>query len=74
MTTIEAVYRNGVFEPLGPVPLSEGSKVRINVDPRSAELLAWLDRARELREELFRKYGEFPDSTLSIAEDRRRGV
>lgn len=31
MTTIDAVYENGVLRPLGPVPLAEGQTVRVTV-------------------------------------------
>ena len=30
LETIEAIYENGIFKPLGPVDLPEGSHVRVN--------------------------------------------
>lgn len=30
LETIEAIYENGIFKPLGPVDLPEGSHVQIN--------------------------------------------
>jgi predicted DNA-binding antitoxin AbrB/MazE fold protein len=43
MATITAIYENGVFRPLGPVDLPEGSTVRVEPEPlRSPE-----DMARE---------------------------
>lgn len=31
--TIEAIYENGVFKPLGPVPLPERSRIRLMLSP-----------------------------------------
>ena len=31
MTTIEAVYQNGVFKPIGEVKLSENQRVRLTI-------------------------------------------
>lgn len=73
MTAIEAVYLNGVFKPLGDVKLLDNSRVRLQVQPiPNAELLKWWQEVSELREQLFKKYGYFPDSALDVAEDRRR--
>lgn len=33
MTTIPAVYENGVFRPTGPVPLAEGTSVQLTAVP-----------------------------------------
>lgn len=73
MAQVEAVFQNGVFKPLADVPLAENQKVRLEfepVDPIDVE--AWMATAAALREELFQKHGLFPDSTIDIAEDRRR--
>lgn len=54
MATITAIYENGVFRPLGPVELPEGSTVRIEplAAPPSAtrtpEEEAHLDRIYEI--------------------------
>jgi len=37
MTTIQAIYENGVFRPLGPVDLPEGSAVQVVVEPAASE-------------------------------------
>lgn len=57
MATITAIYENGVFRPLSPVDLPEGSTVRIepvaaptapNSAPRTPEEEAHLDRVYEI--------------------------
>jgi predicted DNA-binding antitoxin AbrB/MazE fold protein len=35
--TIEAIYENGTFKPLGPVDLPEGTRVRLDVEPSTAD-------------------------------------
>ena len=73
MRQIEAIYRHGVFEPLEPVDLKEEQRVRLTIDAEEEELLdVWLERARRLREEIFKRQGYLPDSAREIAEDRRR--
>lgn len=45
MSTITAIYENGVFRPTEPVDLPEGCKVRIVPEPeRTPEIEAHLDR------------------------------
>jgi len=73
MTTIEAVYADGVFKPLGEVKLPEHVRVRLQIEILVEEdVPEWLCSARALRQQLFEKYGYFPDSAIDIAEDRRR--
>ena len=72
MSVIHAVYRKGVFEPSNPVKLDEGAKVTIHIESGMDDVITWLDRATALRGELRSKYGDLPDSAVSIAEDRRR--
>ncbi len=73
MSQIEAIYRHGVFEPLGPVDLKEEQRVRLRIEPASLETVAaWLQRVRERREQIFKLQGYLPDSTRDIAEDRMR--
>jgi len=36
--TIEAIYENGVFKPLGPVELRDGAHVRLKVELTAAEV------------------------------------
>jgi predicted DNA-binding antitoxin AbrB/MazE fold protein len=33
--TIEAVFENGVFKPVGPVPLKEHERVQLTIVPRA---------------------------------------
>ena len=73
MSQIEAIYRHGVFEPLEPVDLKEEQRVRLSIEPTDKEAaVAWLERVAKRREEIFQRQGYLPDSTLDIAEDRRR--
>ena len=75
MTRIEAVFQNGVFKPLGEVPYRENQRVRLDVetiDPHS--MRDWLERTEALQRKMRDEGLIFPDSTLEIAEDRRRDV
>jgi predicted DNA-binding antitoxin AbrB/MazE fold protein len=36
--TIEAIYENGLFKPVGPVALPEGTRVHIKVEASAAEV------------------------------------
>ena len=75
MSPIDAIFRNGVFEPLSPVDLKEEQRVRLNVEPTGKEAIdAWLERVRALHEQILRRRGgePLPDSTPGIAEDRLR--
>jgi len=72
MTTIEAIYENGVFRPLGEVGLPENQRVKLDVQPINSDAVAWFAEMRRAREEIAAKYGPFPDTTAMIAEDRRR--
>jgi predicted DNA-binding antitoxin AbrB/MazE fold protein len=73
MSQIEAVFRHGVFEPLGPVDLKEEQRVRLSIEPTDTETLeAWRECARELRDAIYKRRGFLPDSTPGIAEDRMR--
>lgn len=74
-TTIEAVFSGGTFHPLGEVGLPENARVRLTVQPVQSipsAVAEWLARAAALREELFQKYGYYPDSAELVAADRRR--
>ncbi len=74
MSSIEAIYRHGVFEPLEPVNnLEEEQRVRLSIDRTEKEAIeTWLQRARELQAAIFKRQGFLPDSTPGIAEDRLR--
>ena len=75
MTTVEAIYQNGVFKPVGTVALPENQRVQLEVRPIPAdETHAWLEQLRQTRDRLAARYGTFPDSTPDIAEDRMRDV
>jgi predicted DNA-binding antitoxin AbrB/MazE fold protein len=76
MTQIDAIYQNGVFKPLQDVGLTENQRVRLSVEPAEVGDVpawrAWLARVEERHQRIIAERGYFPDSTLDIAEDRRR--
>ncbi len=73
MTPIEAVFRNGVFEPLGAVDLREDQRVWLSIEPEAEETpQAWLDRVRALQAAVVAQKGFLPDSSTEIAADRAR--
>ena len=73
MTHVDAIYQNGVFKPLQEVGLPENQRVRLSVQPVEAgDVRAWLAGVQELQRHIIAQRGYFPDSTLDIAEDRRR--
>jgi len=72
-TTVDAIYRRGVFEPLQPVHLAEEQRVRLNIAPRAAESpQEWLARVQQRQAEFLRHNGPLPDSAPEIAADRLR--
>lgn len=74
MTTVEAIYQNGVFRPLERLELPEDTRLQISFErnQKKQHMLEWLKDADAFREQLRQKYGTFPDSAEMIAEDRRR--
>ena len=73
MTSVEAVFVGGVFRPVEQVQLPENQRVRLSILPLGAEeTQTWWQRVQLRRQRLLQEHGEFPDSTLDIAEDRRR--
>jgi len=73
MTTLEAIYENGVFKPIQPVSLPDKQRVQIDVHPIemfNADL--WLARVRSRQQEIVARVGVLPDSALDVAADRRR--
>ncbi len=73
MNQIEAIYRHGVFEPLAPVDLPEDQRVTLQIERAAKETpQEWLERVSKRQAEIFQREGFLSDSTLEIAEDRRR--
>ena len=73
MTQVDAIYQNGVFKPLQEVGLPENQRVRLSVQPvEVGDVRVWFARVQERRHRIVAERGCFPDSTLDIAEDRRR--
>ncbi|HVS73515.1 MAG TPA: antitoxin family protein [Phycisphaerae bacterium] len=73
MTQVEAVYRGGKFEPLGPVDLQEEQRVTLRIEPGLKEQMdAWLKDVRAIQAQIVARSGFLSDSTALIAEDRMR--
>ena len=74
MTQLDAIYRNGVFNPLQAVALPENQRVRLSVQPLETkdDVRAWLARVQQRQQRILAERGYYPDSTADIAEDRRR--
>jgi predicted DNA-binding antitoxin AbrB/MazE fold protein len=62
--TIEAIYEDGIFKPLGPVELREGAHVRLKVEPTADEV------EREIRQHLLAE-GADPAQIEQILENMR---
>jgi predicted DNA-binding antitoxin AbrB/MazE fold protein len=73
MTTVEAIFENGVFKPVTPVALPEKQRVQIDVRPVTAfDLTSWLAQTQKRQRAIVARGGVLQDSTLDIAADRRR--
>jgi len=73
MSHVEAVYRHGVFQPLGPVNLAEDQRVRLSIEPAGLVTpQSWLRDVRQVQDDVIKRQGVLPDSTLEIAADRQR--
>jgi predicted DNA-binding antitoxin AbrB/MazE fold protein len=73
MVQVEAIYRNGTFQPLVPTNLRENQRVRLTVqelEPSDAQ--QWLARVRQRHEQMIAENRVLPDSTPDIAADRLR--
>src|SRR5436309_7584993 len=44
LKTIEAIYENGIFKPLGPVDLPEGARLRIEMEAAPTDPEEWIRR------------------------------
>jgi predicted DNA-binding antitoxin AbrB/MazE fold protein len=73
MTQVDAIYQDGVFQPLQDVGLPDNQRVRLSVQPvETDDARAWLAEVQELQQRIIARRGYFPDSAADIAEDRRR--
>ena len=73
MSSVNAIFHRGVFEPLEPVNLPEEQRVRLSIEPVAKETpLDWLECVRELHAAVLQRHGPLPDSAQDIAEDRQR--
>jgi predicted DNA-binding antitoxin AbrB/MazE fold protein len=73
MTQVIAIYRNGIFQPLDPVKLTDDERVRLTIEPapiHSHE--TWLATVRELQAKVIARAGPLANSTPEIAADRLR--
>ena len=56
MNQIEAIYRNGVFEPLCPIDLPEEQRVTLNIEPAAKETpQEWLECVSKRQAEIFQR-------------------
>jgi predicted DNA-binding antitoxin AbrB/MazE fold protein len=73
MSHIEAIYRHGVFQPLGPVDLREEQRVQLSIEPTENETpQSWLGQVQAVQAGVVRRNGLLPDSTSDIVADRKR--
>jgi predicted DNA-binding antitoxin AbrB/MazE fold protein len=76
MSHVEAIYHNGVFQPVQEVKLPENQRVRLSIEPVADDDIAkarqWLADVQEMQKRIAPERGYFPDSAVSIAEDRMR--
>jgi predicted DNA-binding antitoxin AbrB/MazE fold protein len=76
MTHVEAIYHDGVFQPVEDVKLPENQRVRLSIEPvENGDITKWREWLAEVEEHqrrIIAERGFFPDSAISIAEDRRR--
>jgi len=70
---VEAVYRRGVFEPLGRVELSENERVSLTFRSHDRDsVTAWIQQISQVHRDIVRRVGPLPDSSREIAADRTR--
>jgi len=73
MSHVEAVYRHGVFQPLGPVDLADDQRVRLNIELAGLETpQSWLRQVQLVQAAVLKRQGVLPDSAQEIAADRQR--
>jgi predicted DNA-binding antitoxin AbrB/MazE fold protein len=73
MSHVDAIYRGGVFEPLGPVNLCDEQRVQLSFKPANGQtVLAWLQHVKATQATILKREGVLPDSAEEIAADRRR--
>jgi predicted DNA-binding antitoxin AbrB/MazE fold protein len=73
MSHVDAVYRIGVFRPLGPVDLKDEQRVRLSFETTPQQPpQQWHERAKRMQAALRSRGADWPDSTADIAADRVR--
>jgi predicted DNA-binding antitoxin AbrB/MazE fold protein len=63
--TVDAVYENGALKPAQPLPLQEGEKVRLTIEPA----LSWAERTAGILH-----WSGDPETLRRIAEDDEFGL
>lgn len=72
MTSVDAIFANGIFKPLGTVSIPENQRVRLSIETIASEdVNEWLASVRAFQNNLAAQHGVLPDSTPDIAADRR---
>jgi predicted DNA-binding antitoxin AbrB/MazE fold protein len=78
MTSIDAIYQDGVFKPLGKVEFAENERVHLTINKIATpeDWKTWGERVdKHLQEMLDRRGGvPLPDCTPDIAEDWMRDI
>jgi len=73
MHTIDAIFADGVFKPIGPIAIADNQRVRLTIEKaESVDAVAWMAELQEFQAQIIASHGILPDSTLDIAADRRR--
>jgi predicted DNA-binding antitoxin AbrB/MazE fold protein len=75
MSRIEAISRQGVFEPLEPVSLRDEQRVQLSFEPANGNTpQAWLSQVKAIQATIVKRQGVLPDSATEIAADRKLPV
>jgi predicted DNA-binding antitoxin AbrB/MazE fold protein len=75
MIHVDAIYHNGVFEPLEPVNLQNEQRVTLSFEAVGKDSAKeWLETVRQRKAEFVKRHGMLPDSTPDIAADRLRDI
>ncbi len=73
MSQIDAIYRDGAFQPLVPIHLRENQRVRLTFQPVEAkDAEEWLAGVRRRQQRMIEQHGFLQDSAPDIAADRLR--
>ncbi len=73
MNVISTQFTGGVFVPLEPVEIEEGTKIQVQIRSQSdLDWKEWMKSAAINRQKIMDRVGVLPDSTPEIRADRYR--